>query len=194
MKKLILIIFLSTSCVTDDNRTGDKLYNNKRYEEAIIVYTEGLKLNPNDTKSLYRRGRSYEEIKLYDMAVSDYKKILDIDKKNINALLSLAINSIRNKNYIVAESYSKNAIKINPDLDQAHLILGRSLQYQGLFPDAMKSFKTSVSLNSNNSDSYYYMGLIYLKLDDSRNACKNFTTSASLENTKAINLLKKYCQ
>ena len=31
MKKLILIIFLSSSCVTDDTRTGDKLYNDKRY-------------------------------------------------------------------------------------------------------------------------------------------------------------------
>jgi tetratricopeptide (TPR) repeat protein len=170
------------------------MYNTKKYEDAIVLYTDGLKLNPNDIQSLYRRGRSYEELKLYDMAVNDFKKILDIDKKNVNALLSLSINSLRNKNYLDAESYSKKAIKINPDLDQAHLLLGRSLQYQGLFPDAMKSFKTSVSLNSDNSDSYYYMGLIYLKLDDSRNACKNFTTSASLENSKAINLTKKYCQ
>ena len=37
------------------------------------------------------------------------------------------------------------------------------------------------------------MGLIYLKLDDSNNACKNFKTSASLENGKAISLSKKYC-
>lgn len=194
MKKLILLIFIFFSCTRDDSRAGDNMYNTKKYEDAIVLYTDGLKLNPNDIQSLYRRGRSYEELKLYDMAVNDFKKILDIDKKNVNALLSLSINSLRNKNYLDAESYSKKAIKINPDLDQAHLLLGRSLQYQGLFPDAMKSFKTSVSLNSDNSDSYYYMGLIYLKLDDSRNACKNFTTSASLENSKAINLTKKYCQ
>ena len=92
------------------------------------------------------------------------------------------------------ESYSKRAIKLNPDLDQAHFLLGRTLQYQGLFNDAMKSFKTSISLNSNNSETYYYMGLIYLKLDDSSNACKNFKTSASLKNARAKNLINKYCE
>ena len=53
--------------------------------------------------------------------------------------------------------------------------------------------RRSGSLNSNNSETYYHMGLIYLKLDDSNNACKNFKTSASLENDKAISLSKKYC-
>ena len=170
------------------------MYLNKNYEDAIKLYTEGLKLRPNDIKSLYRRARSYEELEIYDKAVIDFNKILEIDKENLNALLSLSVNSLRNKDYFGGESYSKKVIKLNPDLDQAHFLLGRSLQYQGLFNEAMKSFKTSISLNSNNSESYYYMGLIYLKLDDSKNACKNFSTSASLQNTKAISILNKFCE
>ncbi len=192
--RIIILIFLALfSCTSDDSRMGDQMYSNKNYEEAIKLYTEGLKLRPNDIKSLYRRARSYEELKIYDKAVSDFNKILEIDKENVNALLSLSVNSLRNKDYISGESYSKKAIKLNPDLDQAHFLLGRSLQYQGLFNEAMKSFNTSISLNTNNSETYYHMGLIYLKLDDSNNACKNFKTSASLENTKAISLSKKYC-
>ena len=193
MRLIILIFFAFISCTSDDSRMGDQMYSNKNYEEAIKLYTEGLKLRPNDIKSLYRRARSYEELKIYDKAVSDFNKILEIDKENVNALLSLCVNSLRNKDYFSGESYSKKAIKLNPDLDQAHFLLGRSLQYQGLFNDAMKSFKTSISLNSNNSETYYHMGLIYLKLDDSNNACKNFKTSASLENVRAISLSKKFC-
>ena len=181
------------SCTSDDSRMGDQMYSNKNYEEAIKLYSEGLKLRPNDIKSLYRRARSYEELKIYDKAVSDFNKILEIDKQNVNALLSLSVNSLRNKDYLSGESYSKKAIKLNPDLDQAHFLLGRSLQYQGEFNDAMKSYKTSISLNSNNSETYYHIALIYLKLDDSNNACKNFKTSASLKNIKAISLLKEYC-
>ena len=193
MRMIILLFFGLFSCSSNDSRMGDEMYSNKNYEEAIKLYTESLKLRPNDIKSLFRRARSYEELGIYEKAVTDFNKILEIDKENINALLSLSVNSIRNKDYLSGESYSKRAIKLNPDLDQAHFLLGRTLQYQGLFNDAMRSFKTSISLNSNNSETYYYMGLIYLKLDDSTNACKNFKTSASLKNTKAKNLINKYC-
>ena len=193
MRMIILLFFGLFSCSSNDSRMGDEMYSNKNYEEAIKLYTESLKLRPNDIKSLFRRARSYEELGIYEKAVTDFNKILEIDKENINTLLSLSVNSIRNKDYLSGESYSKRAIKLNPDLDQAHFLLGRTLQYQGLFNDAMKSFKTSISLNSNNSETYYYMGLIYLKLDDSTNACKNFKTSASLKNKKAKNLINKYC-
>ena len=167
---IILLFFGLFSCSSNDSRMGDEMYFKKNYEEAIKLYTESLKLRPNDIKSLFRRARSYEELGIYEKAVTDFNKILEIDKENINALLSLSVNSIRNKDYLSGESYSKRVIKLNPDLDQAHFLLGRTLQYQGLFNDAMKSFKTSISLNSNNSETYYYMGLIYLKLNDSDNA------------------------
>ena len=52
------------------------MYLNKNYEDAIKLYTEGLKLRPNDIKSLYRRARSYEELEIYDKAVIDFNKIL----------------------------------------------------------------------------------------------------------------------
>ena len=46
-------------------------------KKAIELYTESLKLKPNDTKSLYRRGRAYEELKDFDNAVSDFNKVLE---------------------------------------------------------------------------------------------------------------------
>ena len=49
------------------------MYSNKNYEEAINQYSESLNLEPNDIKSLYRRGRSYEELGIYDKAEKDYQ-------------------------------------------------------------------------------------------------------------------------
>ena len=90
--------------------------------------------------------RTSEELKLYDKAEKDYHSILDLDKENVNAMLSLSVNYIREKKYINAEAYAKKVIKINPDLYDAYFLLGRSQQYQGLFLDAIKSYKTSISL------------------------------------------------
>ena len=43
------------------------------------------------------------------------------------------------------------------------------------------------------SNSYYYLGLVYLKLKDDKKACKNFSISESLKNEEAIKVKKKYC-
>ena len=139
MKKYILF-FLLISCGSEESRLADSYYQNKNYNKAIEYYTESLKLKPNDTQSLYRRGRSYEELKQFDKALIDYNKVISIDSENVNAILSLAINSLREKQYLDAELYSKKVIKINPDLHDAYYLLGRSQQYQGFFSDAPKKF------------------------------------------------------
>mgnify|MGYP003325422196 CR=1 FL=1 len=60
-----------------------------------------IKLNPNNTKSIYRRGRSYEEIGDYQNAFKDYTKVLNIDKKHTSAHLSIAIHHHRNSDYLM---------------------------------------------------------------------------------------------
>ena len=91
----IYFVFLLFSCSSEESRQADTYYKNKNYKKAIELYTESLKLKPNDTKSLYRRGRAYEELKDFDNAVSDFNKVLSLDKDDVNATLSLALNSLR---------------------------------------------------------------------------------------------------
>ena len=193
MNKYLIIFLIFISCIKEESRTADNYYENNNYAKAIRLYNEVIKLKPNDTKSIYRRGRSYEELKKYDLAFMDYKKVLELDNKNSNATLSIAIHHIRNSNYELAEMYSNKVIKTNSDLHQGYFILGRSLQYQGKFLDAIKAFNTSISINNNYSNSYYYLGLIYLKLKDDKKACKNFSIAVSLRNEDAIKVKKKYC-
>ena len=95
------------SCGSEESRLADSYYQNKNYNKAIEYYTESLKLKPNDTQSSYRRGRSFEEIKQFQNAIKDYNKVLELDKENVNAILSLAINSLREKKYVDAELYAK---------------------------------------------------------------------------------------
>ena len=67
MKHFILIFFLFISCVKDESRDADKFYESKNFIEAIELYNEIINLKPNDIKSIYRRGRSYEELKQFEL-------------------------------------------------------------------------------------------------------------------------------
>ena len=87
------MIFIS--CINEESRTADNYYEVNDFTKAIELYDEVIKLKPNDTKSIYRRGRSYEELKKYNLAFKDYNKVLELDKNNSNATLSIAIHHIR---------------------------------------------------------------------------------------------------
>ena len=96
MKHFIIILFLFISCVKDESRDADNLYDSKNFIGAIKLYNEIINLKPNDIKSIYRRGRSYEELKQFELAFKDYQKVLELDNENSNATLSMAIHYIRN--------------------------------------------------------------------------------------------------
>ncbi len=60
---LIIPIFsLLMSCSDNKGEVGDKFYATGDYEKAVQSYSKHLETNPSHIKSLYNRGRSYEEL------------------------------------------------------------------------------------------------------------------------------------
>ena len=58
--------------------------------------------------------------------------------------------------------------------------------------------KSKQKLTNNSSynfpENYFYKGIIFLSLNDSNKACKNFLISKSLNFIESSDLLKKYCR
>ena len=95
MKHFIIILFLFISCIKDESRDADNLYESKNFIGAIELYNEIINLKPNDIKSIYRRGRSYEELKQFELAFKDYQKVLETLKPIINDVLIIDIQDER---------------------------------------------------------------------------------------------------
>ena len=107
MKKFILA-FLLFSCASEESRLADSYYQNKNYRKAIEYYSESLKLKPNDTQSLYRRGRSYEEIS--DMQIKITPRLF-----NIPTTMKLQnIKSIHLESFIQIKATVVRATDIRP--------------------------------------------------------------------------------
>ncbi len=99
--KYFFLFLIIISFTNNDAQEGDSLYNNKDYINAIEYYNQSIKLNPNNVKSIYRRGRSYEEIGKYKKAYDDYMKVITIDKKYNSAYLSISIYHHRNSDFLL---------------------------------------------------------------------------------------------
>jgi tetratricopeptide (TPR) repeat protein len=93
------------------------LYNQqKKYEEALAILTNGLIDFPDQKELLYTRALIAERINKFDMAEIDLKKILEIDPNNVEALNALGYTLLNNPSrYSEAEKFLGKALALEPN-------------------------------------------------------------------------------
>ena len=77
-----------------------------RIDDAIESYTRALAMDQYDEESLIGRGSCYTVKKEHDLAVADFKKVLDFPSKVRNAPLKYVLYAIA-ENYRQEKDYSK---------------------------------------------------------------------------------------
>ena len=155
------------SCNDDVTRKGDQLYNEGNYKEAVDAYSEYLKTNPKDIKSLYNRGRAYEEMKQLNQAKSDFLAVLDIDGNNLSANLSMG------KYWYNQREFNKAII---------------------FFDKAMENYNQSINFDNDNAEAFLYRGALKVALNQIKSACQDFTRSNALGSSEASEALAKHCR
>jgi tetratricopeptide (TPR) repeat protein len=194
-----LVLFASLlvsllSCKDQNTIKGDKLFEDKKYQEAIAVYDEFLKLKPTHVKSIYNRGRAYEELGQFDKAYTDYQAALELDKKNTSAMLSIATHNYRMADYEVAAYMAQRALDENPQLPKAYFWLGRSNHQLGKFKEAMEAYERSINLAPDFGEVYLYRGLLYLVQKNKAKGCADLKKADELDAADAAAALANYCR
>lgn len=193
----LLVLVLGIACIaceTEERGKGDELYNDGDYAEAVKAYDEYIKLHPSHVKSIYNRGRSYEELGKYQLAFQDFEKVLEIDQKNTSALLSMSKFYYRDHKYEKSKYYSDLAVKANDNLPDAHFWSGRALHQLGLFSEALTAYNNAINLNRELGEAYLYRGAIKMQSHHKKSACADFKTAKDLHVKEAEVAQKKYCQ
>jgi len=191
---LLSVTLFIAGCGGDERTKGDKLFASKNYEEAITAYSIYLDLHPTHIKSLYNRGRSFEELKIFDKAHDDFEAVLAIDKKNTAALLSLSKYNYRLDKFDRAKYYAELAIKHNDQLAQGYFWLGRAHHQMGVFAEAMKSYNNAINLDREYGEAYLYRGAVKVGLKRVKSACADFRSAEELGVKEAKIAIQNYCK
>ena len=130
---------------------------------AIQEYNEYLKLRPKHVKTLYNRGRAYEEMGIYDRALEDFLKVITIDENNDNAYLSIGKYYYRQDNFDKASLYFNKALKLNDQNAMAYYLIGRVNHIRGLFNEAVENYSKAVNIDHELGEAYLYRGAIKVR-------------------------------
>ncbi|WP_436516552.1 tetratricopeptide repeat protein [Ekhidna sp. To15] len=191
---LVFISLIALSCNNEDSLNGDDLFDDGEYQEAIDAYTSYLATHPDHKKSIYNRGRSYEEVGEINKAITDFESLLEIDAKYINAYLSLAKISYNKHDYNKVLIYAGDAIDLNENNAQAHFLAGRAEHQLGYFEQAIESYNNAITINRDFGEAYLYRGAVKVGQEKMRSACEDFKFAKSLDVPGADKAIKDYCE
>ncbi|UII24060.1 tetratricopeptide repeat protein [Fulvivirga ligni] len=200
MRNILVVGFLIaltifSSCKDERSDLGDKYFKSGEYDKAVKAYTDYLHLEPTHIKSLYNRGRAYEELGQHDKAIADFNKVIKEDPLNASAYLSLASDFYyRLHDYENTIFYAEKALKYNEDNATAHTIKGKAFQKLGKLEEAMSAYNDAISVDKEFADAYLSRGLLRIHLKQTSRACTDFKLAKSLGSSSADQVVSKYCK
>ncbi len=157
---------------------GNSLMNCMKFEEAIEILKEGIKLYPNAPRlysalasASYRKGD-------YDEAIDNFRHALNIDKDNavyfrylqyVQLSKTLTVDSFDN----ALANYSKLINDDPGNFNELNLWrYGNRLLRSGRVKDAIEIFKVNLHFNKESSDAYLSMGDGYAAINENELALK----------------------
>ncbi|UCE92996.1 MAG: tetratricopeptide repeat protein, partial [Flavobacteriaceae bacterium] len=176
---LFLIIYVRL-CSNDSNIDGDAHFNNGQYAEALESYNEYLMLHPHHIKTLYNRGRCYDELSQHHKAFVDYEAVLSRDPDNVKALVSLSKFYYRTENYEAAANLSSRAAMVEEDNYLAHYHKARACHKLGWVGDALDAYNETIELNPDFGFAYFQRSSILISIGLHPFGCYDLKVAANL--------------
>ena len=164
--------------VTDELKealhTGNELFDQGKYEEAIQSYQTILEKAP-ETYILYRNiGNCYFQMENYETAEEFYLKVLEKEPEDAESIIGIGNTyANRGQNEKALEWYNK--VEFEKISDSMVLYnIGSNLYTQGQHQEALKYYRKAVELKGDFQDALYQLGLVNLTLGNNQEAIDVF--------------------
>jgi len=152
----------------------------KKYDDAIKYYTEGIELNPDNSYAYNNRGIVYRKLEKYDLAIADYSKAIGLNSKYGDAYYNRGCTYSKLKNYEKAIADYSKAIDLNPNHSGAYNNRGYAYYKINEYDKAMKDLDKDIELNPKYSEAYNNRGYAYYKKNEYDKAIKDLDKSIEL--------------
>lgn len=190
----ILLMIIISSCQNENTLEGDKYFKEGKFNTAIESYNDFLKLQPKHVKTIYNRGRCYQELGQYEKALRDFTRVIEIDANSENALLSIGQEMYRKEDYESTIFYGDKVLQRDPNNAMAYYLKGRAKHKQGLIRDALHNYNSAINLSPDLGEAYLHRSALKLYLKQNRGACADLRKAVTLNVEGAEDALSKNCK
>lgn len=115
-------------------------------ETALYMFVEAVRLDPQDSHSLYAIGAIHENLGNYELAMQAYQRTVEIDATHALAQQQLGTAQLRMRDIDAATASLNAAIENDPTLWRAHDLLGVIADMQARYSDAIAHYSRAIAL------------------------------------------------
>jgi len=132
-------------------KRGINLMADEKLEEAIEVFEQALRIDPNNIETLMKLGYARFHIDDHSEALKIYDRILDIDVTNPEAWNLKGLVHYEQKNYSKALDAVQKAIESDPTYGMAWYNQACFLSLLNQVPESLESLKRSIEIDVKNA-------------------------------------------
>jgi tetratricopeptide (TPR) repeat protein len=138
--------------------------NSGNYDEAAKQFSLAAERKPNLPVIFARLGETYMGAKKYGEAADAYKKATELKADEADYFDNLGAAASRAGKFDMATPAIQKAVELDPARGElAFRNLGILLAERGQDKEAIEAFQRSIKQNPKGADSYYQLGLVYMK-------------------------------
>ena len=151
------------------------IYLNKRlFDYAEDEFKTALKLAPNDFEIIFEYGNYLYSISKNVEAERYYTEALELEPKNVLALVFMGLNKLIMNQVDEAYKYVMQAIEVEPDHEYVQFCAGRVLYAKGEYEEAKRYLVRAVEQNPD-IETMNTLALTYYHLEDYAQALNIFS-------------------
>lgn len=172
-------------------------FDGKRYENCLNTLNRAIEINHNGELSdilFYYRALTYLKLEQENKAICDLDTAIAFNNQKIHyreLRLELNMHSIK---FNDALTDIEQILVSNPNHELALLNKGIIMQQSGEIQNAINLYSKILTINSQNKESLYLRGMIYLQNAMADKGCVDIQLSANMNYKPALEALSRYCR
>ncbi len=159
-------------------KIGNIYFSQQAYDTAIIYFSKGIEIFPNDEYSLYNIGLCYKLLSNYDSAIAHYQRSIEIAPDYLRPYKSMKdIYSDKLQDYESAQFYIKKIVELEPDNAANFEALAYNYLRLNKPEKALENFKKAIEMDPENAWYYYDICCYFAIQEDIKNSLVWFEKS-----------------
>lgn len=160
-------------------------YDAMQFNAAVARLRKALELNPAFVRAYDNLGLCYEALGKYDEAIQAYQDALRLNREKTQnspwPAMNLGALLVKLGKLSDAETYLREALRLNPKFPQARYQLGLLLEKQKKDDEALEELQQAAALNPAYPEPHYLMGKIYRSRGDAKRSDEEWATFQKLK-------------
>ncbi len=138
-------------------QSGNALYNQKKYDAAIVPYDKALQLKPSITDAYYELYQIYRQLYRDDKALDIMRRRAKEDPNDVQAYLNLSwIASLSNKPQEAVEA-ARQATKLKPTESTGFTNMCRAYNDLKLYDSAVQACNDALKIRPGDGETFLYL-------------------------------------